>query len=288
MFGEWQQGYIPPYYYAQRHNEFAKAMLEVDPAIELVAVGETHTSFSKMMYEECADYMTQHISEHTYWPHQDSHLANADALKNFIKDKISIHRGLRKTVSTIKNRDIMIAFDEYAYMNATSPSSLRDGLGVANALHEFVRNSDIVIMANYSSTINTTQGSITTTPTDVMLQGSGVALTLYRNYFGKYPYKVTNSNGVIDVVAALDDDGYLTIAITNASERYYYVDIKGFDIINLVDAHMMEADDPYSINSSGAMEDIRLLQKGSVDLEKNALLSAPLTSIIYKLNVKKA
>jgi alpha-L-arabinofuranosidase len=121
-----------------------------------------------------------------------------------------------------------------------------------------------------------------------MLQGSGVALTLYRNYFGKYPYKVSNSNGVIDVVAALDDDGYLTIAITNASERYYYIDIKGFEIISLVDAHVMEGDDPYSINSSGDMEDIRLVQKGTVDLSKNSVLSAPLTSTIYKLNVKKA
>ena len=88
MYGEWQQGYIPPYDYAQRHNAFARAMLEVDPNIELVAVGETNKSFSKMMYEECADYMT-HISEHIYWPHQDSHLANADTLKTSLKIRLT-------------------------------------------------------------------------------------------------------------------------------------------------------------------------------------------------------
>jgi len=285
MFGEWQLGYIDPKLYPERHNQFAEAMWEVDPDINLVAVGETHQGFTERMYNQSQDYMT-HISEHTYWPHSPNDIENAEVLRNFVSSKINVHRELIEEIPGLKEKGIKLVFDEYAYQNATSPSELRDGLGVANVLHEFIRNSDIVAMGNYSSTINAMQGSITTTKNEAMLQGNGMALMLYRNNFGKYPITITNNNPIIDIVVSTDDDGNLFVAIVNPSDRFYNIKLEDIEIDKILDINNLNGDFPNSINNDSSMREIRIEKKGSFNLEKSMLMSQPKTAIIYKLKIK--
>jgi alpha-N-arabinofuranosidase len=91
---------------------------------------------------------------------------------------------------------------------------LKDGLGVAAALNEYGRQSDIMFMANYAQTVNVI-GAIKTTKTAAALETTGLVLKLYRRHFGSVPVKTVASRP-LDALAAWSDDGKaLTLAVVN-------------------------------------------------------------------------
>jgi alpha-N-arabinofuranosidase len=142
-------------------------------------------------------------------------------MSDAVRQKAAAHRDYRRRFDSLKGKDIDIALDEWNYWYGPHVFGelgtryfLKDALGVAAALHEYARQSDIMFMANYAQTVNVI-GCIKTDKTDASFATTGLVLKLYRNHFGVKPLEVTTQSP-LDVAAALSEDGKtLTIGIVN-------------------------------------------------------------------------
>ncbi|MCX8063741.1 MAG: alpha-L-arabinofuranosidase [Candidatus Hydrogenedentes bacterium] len=247
MYGDWQLGHVPVDDYVKRHNEFAKAMKEVDSRIKLIGVGENFGIWSMRMLENCADYM-DYISEHFYCGENMNVFEHVYQLADRIKAKVKNHKRYLETIPALKDKFIPIAMDEWNYWYGDHIYGelgcryhLKDALGVAIGLHEFFRNADVITMANYAQTVNVI-GCIKTTPTKAFFDTTGLVLMLYRNHFGSLPVKVdvkpmaqspSESKGEtemppLDVFCAWKDEtkGVLSLAIVNPLDRDLKVNVQ--------------------------------------------------------------
>ncbi len=224
MYGDWQLGHMPLKDYVAKHRRVVDAMKAADSSIEPIAVGAVG-DWSKEMLASAASHMT-HISEHTYWqdkPDVPAHVAQAVAAVRRIADA---HRGYRKSLPSLRGRDIRIALDEWNYWYGPFEYGelgtryfLQDALGAAAALHEMVRNSDLYFMANYAQTVNVI-GAIKTTATAAEMEPTGLVLALYRKQFGVTPVAISGVPAPLDAVAALTPDGRsLTVAVVNPTDE---------------------------------------------------------------------
>ncbi len=242
MFGPWQLGYMQLHQYTIKHNEVAEAMWKVDPTLQLSAVGDLDTippvldtgyhrtgiGWSQGMLESCADHLTL-LSEHFYrgrlpWTKDGRAdlLTHVGMLKESIRKKADGHRKLQASLPNLKGRLVPIAMDEwnywhreYVYGELGCVYDLADGLGVAEGLHEYYRQSDLIHMAHYAQTVNVI-GAIKTTKTAAEIETTGLVLEMYRAHFGQKPLLLADGPEPYDVAAALTGDGRtLTIAIVN-------------------------------------------------------------------------
>ncbi|MHC4659798.1 MAG: alpha-L-arabinofuranosidase C-terminal domain-containing protein, partial [Planctomycetota bacterium] len=179
MYGKWQLGHMTLEHYAQKHNLFARAMRKVDPSIKLVAVGDTG-KWSRGMLGNCADY-TDLISEHFYRGEKESVIEHVWQTVDAIRSKVEAHHSYREKIESLKGKDIRIALDEwnywhrpyvYEYGELGCRYTLKDALGIATGLHEMIRNSDMIFMANYAQTVNVI-GCIKTTKTEAAFATTG-------------------------------------------------------------------------------------------------------------------
>ena len=243
MFGPWQLGFMQLSQYTIKHNLVADAMWKVDPSLVLSAVGDldginkdndpaqvkSGNTWSKGMLLACADKMSV-ISEHFYegrlpWKPEIGQvdlLSHAVLIKNAIRHKAEGHRTLQASLPNLKGRIVPIAMDEwnywhreYVYGELGCIYDLADALGIAEGLHEYYRQSDIVQMAFYAQTVNVI-GAIKTTRTAAEMESTGLVLEMYRAHFGSIPLKLAQDFAPCDVVAALTADRKtLTIAVVN-------------------------------------------------------------------------
>lgn len=242
MFGPWQLGFMSLSQYQIKHNMVAEAMLEQDPTLQLAAVGafgiintdndpeqaKSGLCWSTGMLMNCADDMHL-ISEHFYkgrlpWDNSERYpLAEAATqLKEGIRHLAEGHRKLQASLPNLNGRVIPITMDEwnywhreYTYGELGCAYDMADALGVAEGLHEYFRQSDIVQMAFYAQTVNVI-GAIKTSRTAAQMETTGLVLELYRKHFGSVPLKLETDFGPLDIVAALSEDGKtLTIGIVN-------------------------------------------------------------------------
>jgi alpha-N-arabinofuranosidase len=233
MYGKWQLGYMSLGHYSKKHNLFAKAMRKVDPSIKLTAVGDTG-KWSRGMLANCADYMDL-ISEHFYRGEQESVVGHVWQTVDAIRSRVEAHYSYRKKIESLKGKSIRIALDEWNYWHRPYVCeygelgcryTLKDALGIATGLHEMIRSSDMIFMANYAQTVNVI-GCIKTTKTEAAFATTGLALKLYRNHFGTIPVAVTGSFKPLDIVAAWTDDRKaLTVAVVNPTARSYEIGLQ--------------------------------------------------------------
>ncbi len=222
MFGDWQLGFMSTEAFAERHNEFAKAMWAVDPDIKLIGVGEIGR-WDRYILAHCADYMNL-VSEHFYC--QDWHggglATHVLQIPRYIKRIADAHRSYRDSIPALQGKDIKICMDEWNYWYGPHVYGelgtryyLRDALGIAAGLNEFLRQSDIIFMANYAQTVNVI-GAIKATTTDAEYASTGMVLKMYREHFGTVPVAVDGDLRPLDVAAAIDKtNGALTISVVN-------------------------------------------------------------------------
>ena len=226
MFGDWQLGVMPVEKYVEKHNETSRLMWEADPDISLIAVGYPG-QWNDMMYTHSAEYMT-YISEHFY--RQDWHAGGLMTHVKQIPDAIRYiaeeHRRAREEIPGIAEKNIKIALDEWNYWYGPhiygllgTRYFLQDALGIAAGLNEFLRQSDIFVMANYAQTVNVI-GAIKATTTDSFMAATGEVLKLYRREFGYIPVELMGNPAPLDVAAALTKDGkFLTVSVVNATGK---------------------------------------------------------------------
>ena len=295
MYGKWQLGHMDLKHYVRKHNLFAKAMRKVDPSIKLVAVGSAGP-WSEGMLESCADHMDL-ISEHFYKRAKQSVIEHARQIPDAVSGKVAAHRDYRKRLEPLKGKDIRIAIDEWNYWYGThlfgelgTRYFLRDALGIAAGLHEMIRNSDIIFMANYAQTVNVI-GAIKTTKTDAAFETTGLVLNLYRNHFGRLPVTVTGDIHPLDVAAALTADRKaLTVGIVNPTQRRCELapDLEGVELTGTgrlwLIAHF--ENDPMAYNEPGKDPNVQITEK-TIDRVLSELEAPPFSVSLYILDFRQ-
>jgi len=292
MYGGWQLGYMSLNHYILKHNLFARAMRKVDSSVKLTAVGAVGP-WSEGMLKNCADYMDL-ISEHFYKGAKKTVMEHAHQAPDAVRGIVTAHRDYRKRLDSLKGKDIRIAIDEWNYWYGEhifgelgTRYFQRDALGVAAGLHEMIRNSDIVFMANYAQTVNVI-GAIKTTKTDAALETTGLVLKLYRNRFGQIPVAVTGEAYPLDVVAAwTENKKALTIGIVNPTDKLCElpVELNGARLKGTGKLYLIAHNDPMAYNEPGKPPNV-IIEEKTVTGISDKLTVPPYSVSLYELAVR--
>ncbi len=120
--------------YVKKHNRVVDAMRKVDPTFRPIAVG-SKGRWSEQMLTTCADHMDL-ISEHLYWADKDDVVSHVSQIAQRIREVAEAHRGYRKNIASLADKDIRIALDEWNYWYGPNEYGelgtryfLQDGLG---------------------------------------------------------------------------------------------------------------------------------------------------------------
>lgn len=218
MNGNWQLGHTDINTYTERHNTFAKAMKSVDPNIKIIAVGDNVSSWTQAMVNACKNQM-DYTSEHFYAERvEDNVKEHILSMKKQAEMRINNHRNINGI------GDIKMAIDEYAYMNAEVPSRMKDGMGIASGVNEMIKNGDVVSIACYSSTVNATQGQIITDNFASYLEGSGYALSLYKdnlkNHYLPMKYRLSAGDEYYEAIMTINKEKTeVALAVINTTDK---------------------------------------------------------------------
>ena len=292
MFGRWQLGYMQLNHYVLKHNQVEEKMRQVDPTIKTVGVGNVG-DWTKGMLTSCADNMDI-VSEHFYNQGRGDVVAHVRQIPNNVKRIADAHRQYRKELGSLKGKDIRVALDEWNYWYGPHVYGelgtryfLKDALGIAAGLHEYFRNSDIYIMANYAQTVNVI-GCIKTTKTDAGFATTALPLMLYRKEFGTIPVKVGDVDNDLDVTAALTKDKRsLTVAVVNPTWNTckLTLDLSGKKLSGKAKTWIIAGDNPLMYNTPGEEEKVSIKEADATDLSKEVTLK-PLSITMYKVSVR--
>jgi alpha-N-arabinofuranosidase len=177
MDGPWQMGHLNAEDYSKKAREAAKLMVGTSPGIKLVAAGSSNYNpgsdpdywNEKVLSElkNVADYIALHI----YVGNVDDNYYNFVSTPLVLEERTKIVKGMIDKVMQTADRHgrdpIYIAWDEYNvwYRARTGASAkgrnaleekynLEDALVIAGFLNAFVRNADVVKMANMAQLVN--------------------------------------------------------------------------------------------------------------------------------------
>jgi alpha-N-arabinofuranosidase len=283
MYGDWQLGHIPVEQYVKKHNEFAEKMRAMDTSIKLIAVGSVGP-WDEAMLANCADHM-DYLSEHFYVGRKPNLAEDIVQARDEVRRIVGAVRKYHETIPVLKGKKIPIALDEYNYWHGPEiygqggvRFQLRDGIGIALALHEMFRNNDILYMANMAQTVNVL-GAIKTTKTHAAFDTVALPLVMYRNNFGSVRVKA-EAAWPLDAVASLSEDRKTAyIGIVNASAEPVAATIKaeGLGKVTRVKRLVMTGPDENSYNEPGKpptvaiREDVLPEWAGNVLLDKLSL-----------------
>ena len=293
MYGDWQLGHMPLEEYVQKHNRVVEAMRERDDSIIAVAVGAVGR-WSEVTLAECADHMDC-ISEHFYVQERPGLLGHTAWAAERVREIAEAHRRYRAEIPGLAERDIRVALDEwnywygpYVYGELGVRYFLKDALGIARGLHEFTRQSDLYIMANYAQTVNVI-GAIKTTPTEVAFATTGLVLKLYRNHYGSIPVEISGEMRPLDVVAAWTDDrSALTVAVVNPTRERMLLPVafEGFEPAGRARHWLITGPDPQAYNEPGGEMPVRLSETARVSFTSSLRL-APMSVNLYRLEPRR-
>ncbi|MHC4622234.1 MAG: alpha-L-arabinofuranosidase A, partial [Planctomycetota bacterium] len=207
--------------------------------------------------------------------------------------KVEAHHSYREKIESLKGKDIRIALDEwnywhrpyvYEYGELGCRYTLKDALGIGTGLHEMIRSSDMIFMANYAQTVNVI-GCIKTTKTEAAFATTGLALKLYRNHFGTIPVEVAGNVKPLDVVAAWTADRKaLTIAVVNPTEHEHAVGMSfsGAQPGKGGRLWVIGGSDPMAYNEPGKAPKV-VIEERSLSSMINELGAAPYSISLYEL-----
>jgi alpha-N-arabinofuranosidase len=229
-----------------------------DPSIKIVAVGAVG-SWSEGMLQGAAAGM-DYISEHFYVGSLPGLLSHVNQAPRQVRQIAEAHRKYRRTIPALKDKNILVALDEWNYWYGPhvygelgTQYFLKDALGIAAGLHEFFRQSDIYVMANYAQTVNVI-GAIKTSKTEAVLDTTGLVLELYRNHYGTIPVSLAGTPEPLDVAAAWTEDRkILTVAVVNPTknEQSLPLSFKGVSLPKSGKLYLITGSDEMACNVPG-------------------------------------
>jgi alpha-N-arabinofuranosidase len=202
MDGYWQIGHLNAEDYSKKAREAAKMMTRTDPDISLVATGAsnfrpdaTPMHWNRIVLEELKD-VVDYIALHIYVGNPNDDYYNFQSTPHVMEQRTELVEGLIDIAMQDAEREdeIKIAWDEYnVWYRARSGSdmegetaleeryNLSDALVIAGFLNGFIRNADIVKMANLAQLVNVI-GTMFTTPDDMFKQTIYYPLQLYAEH----------------------------------------------------------------------------------------------------------
>ncbi len=294
MFGRWQLGYMQLRHYVLKHNWVEEKMRTVDPTIKTIGTGEVGRDgrWSRGMLENCAENMDL-LSEHFYCQVRENLVDHVRQIPNQVKRIADAHRRFRTSIPALKGKDIRVALDEWNYWYGSHVYGelgtryfLKDALGIAAGLHEFFRNTDIYVMANYAQTVNVI-GCIKTTKTHAGFAATALPLMLYRKQFGTIPVKVEHDGDALDISAALTENKQaLTIGVVNPTREAVELSLKvaGAAITGPARTWIITGGDPDDYNEPGKEPKLAIRDLGTSRLEKSVSVK-PLSITLVKADV---
>jgi alpha-N-arabinofuranosidase len=177
MDGYWQMGHLNAEDYCKKAREAAKLMRLTSPDIKLIAAGSSNyrpnadpDEWNSTILRELRD-VVDYIALHIYVGNPDDDYYNFMSTPLVLEQRTNIVRGMiyeEMQKARRRGRDpIYIAWDEYnVWYRARAAESMRgtraleehynleDALVIAGFLNAFVRNADIVKMANMAQLVN--------------------------------------------------------------------------------------------------------------------------------------
>ena len=257
MDGPWQMGHLNVEDYAKKAKEAAKLMKRTDPTIKLIAAGSSNyqsnanpDEWNERVLEELRDEV-DYIALHIYVGNRRDDYYYFVSTPLVMDERTQIVKGMiAREMQHANRRDrdpIYIAWDEYnvwyrARGGAAAEGTyaleekynLEDALVVGGFLNVFVRNADVVKMANMAQLVNVIapiftneEGMFRQTiyfPLQLMakhMHGTSLDVHVDSETYKKSDFKEGNGaeSGMVeipylDVSAAIDGDN-LTIAVIN-------------------------------------------------------------------------
>lgn len=177
MDGFWQMGHLNAEDYSKKAREAAKLMRNTSPDIKLVAAGSSNyrpnadpDAWNSTILHELRD-VVDYIALHIYVGNPDNNYYNFLATPLVCEERTKVVKGMiyeEMLKARRGDRDpIYIAWDEYnVWYRARTGDTMRgtraleehynleDALVIAEFLNVFVRNADIVKMANMAQLVN--------------------------------------------------------------------------------------------------------------------------------------
>jgi len=192
-YGEWQVGHCTAAEYAEKLRQTVQFMKQVDPSIQVIAVGADDPQWDRVVLER-AGKVIDFISIHEY--------VGSESHYETVSSAYYVEQRLRLLESLIKDaglNHVKIALDEWNVWYRTDPSkemaesgmasleetySLKDALFAAGLLLVLHRMCDTVQMANLAQMVNVL-GMIKTNSDAVLLTPSYHVFDLFVNHTGR-------------------------------------------------------------------------------------------------------
>jgi alpha-N-arabinofuranosidase len=224
-------GRFDPVTYAQEYRRYARMIRDVDPTVELVAVGmedeplpefhldpEWNAKFLGALGPNAT--LVDHLSIHRYWIHGGPETDFDEADYYALLEEADATEGLiertRQTIDAIAppSHRIGIAFDEWGVWHPEArdwgpgdvarrkpvileqANTLRDALAVAVGFEAFHRQCNSLSMTNISQVVNVLQAVIMTDGPSIALTPTYHALSLHAPHVGAQALPVEVSGGV--------------------------------------------------------------------------------------------
>ncbi len=204
MDGFWQMGHLNAEDYSKKAREAAKLMRLTDPSIKLIAAGSSNyrpwadpDGWNSAILSELKD-VVDYIALHIYVGNPDDNYYNFMSTPQVMDQRTQIVKGMIAREMRTADREgrdpIYIAWDEYnVWYRARRGESARgeraleekynleDALVIAGFLNVFVRNADVVKMANMAQLVNVI-APIFTNEEDMFKQTIYFPLQLFANH----------------------------------------------------------------------------------------------------------
>jgi alpha-N-arabinofuranosidase len=225
-WGDWQLGFIPVAQFELKHDQFARAMRKVDPAIRLIAAGAmpddmagakqakrlngqivpdylSAGDWSGSMLAHCLDNIDL-LSEH-YYASAGQRFDNEKGEKvptgpqtlvewerapaSLVRVKYEHYQEYLKRIPGLQAKPVPISLDEWAYIGAP-PNSYKVVPAYAWAFHEMFRHSDLYQLGAFTFAT----AMMSENRTDAVLNPTGLLFRMYRDHFGSIPVEVSGDS----------------------------------------------------------------------------------------------
>jgi alpha-N-arabinofuranosidase len=171
MDGTWQMGHMNAEEYARKAREAAKLMVRTSPGIKLIAAGSSNhrpsadpDHWNQTVLNELKDVI-DYIALHIYVGNSENNYYNFVSTPLVLEQRTKIVKGMidraMQSADRPNRQPIYIAWDEYNVIYRTTGVegleeiyNLEDALVIAGFLNAFIRNADVVKMANLAQLVN--------------------------------------------------------------------------------------------------------------------------------------
>lgn len=292
QFGNWQVGTCDAETYARRYMEYAGAMVEVDPTLDLIAVGaptDLYGHWNELVLKTAGDAIKK-LSVHyysirtekwdtpppaseLYWPK----VASAHEVCEMLDDTYAVMRAACDPTPPI-------VFDEWnTYVAGKSPDFFED-YGMADAIYtgalmnSCLQRADWIKMSASFNLLNV-MGNLRVTPTQVWKTPTALVLELFTKHRGAHAVGCSAGSGtaatpaagnlpayeaipLVDAAATLSEDGktlYLS-AVNRDPERAADIDVTGLTRDGTARIHLVQGDGPQAMNTEDAPEAVVIEQ----------------------------